>query len=96
LKTILKSNSYKKKKKKNEDVFSSTSNLWFSLRVKEMKEFRWNSFGNPGVSGFGVVIRDSNSPWVFEYVGPFSITTNLNADIKAIYHELDIPWFGGF
>lgn len=50
------------------------------------------SLGNPGKPGFGGLIRN----WHGKLLGGFSvfcgITTNLNAELLAIFHGLDSAW----
>lgn len=55
-----------------------------------------SSFGNPGQSGFGGVIRDSTGTWHLGFSGSCGYTTNLNAELHAIYHGLRLAWNNGF
>lgn len=51
-----------------------------------------SSYGNPGRSGFGGIIRNSLGEWVSGFSGFCGISTNLTAELLAIYHSLDIAW----
>jgi ribonuclease HI len=47
-----------------------------------------SSFGNPGVSGFGGLIRNSDDVWVHDFVGNMGFSNILHAELLAVYHGL--------
>lgn len=55
-----------------------------------------SSLGNPGRSGFGGILRDMNGEWVSGFSGFCGYTTNINAELLAIYHGLRVAWDMGF
>lgn len=85
-------------------AFGSTHN---SHAVREVK---WNppadnfiklnvdgsSFGSPGRSGFGGIFRNSSGEWISGFTGFCGVSTNLNAELLAIYHGFMIAWRAGY
>lgn len=55
-----------------------------------------SSIGNPGPSGFGGLIRNSNGEWLFGFYGSCGFTTNVNAELHAIDHGLRSTWDAGY
>jgi len=55
-----------------------------------------SSLGNPGHYGFRGLIRDTNGNWLFGFFGSCGITTNMNAELQAIFHGLQMAWNNGF
>ncbi|KAK2458793.1 hypothetical protein QL285_005909 [Trifolium repens] len=47
-----------------------------------------SSIGNPGVSGFGGLIRNSNGAWVHGFSGNIGFSNILHAELLALYHGL--------
>jgi ribonuclease HI len=54
-----------------------------------------SSVGNPGRSGFGGLIRDTNDNWLLGFSGSCGITTNINAELQAIFYGLEKAWSHG-
>jgi ribonuclease HI len=54
-----------------------------------------SSLGNPGLSGFGGVLRHSNGDWLFGFAGTVGISTILHVELLAIYHGLQVAWDQG-
>lgn len=55
-----------------------------------------SSFGNPGNSGFGGLIRDALGQWIIGYSGSCGYSTNLNAELLAMFHGLKLAWERGY
>ncbi|PNX73497.1 ribonuclease H [Trifolium pratense] len=55
-----------------------------------------SSFNNPGRSGFGGVLRDSNGNWLLGFSGFIGISTSLCAELHAILNGLKIAQAEGF
>jgi hypothetical protein len=55
-----------------------------------------SSLGNPGRSGFGGLIRDTNGNWLLGFSGSCGITTNINAELQAIFYGLEKAWSHGY
>ncbi|GAU31243.1 hypothetical protein TSUD_149290 [Trifolium subterraneum] len=51
-----------------------------------------SSIGNPGISGFGGLIRNSDGAWVHGFVGNIGHSNILHAELLAIYHGLVLAW----
>ncbi|GAU24890.1 hypothetical protein TSUD_116140 [Trifolium subterraneum] len=51
-----------------------------------------SSIGNPGVSGFGGLIRNSDGAWVQSFVGNIGFSNILPAELLAVYHGLALAW----
>lgn len=52
-----------------------------------------SSFGNPGRSGFGGLIRNDRGEWLAGFCG---ISTNLHAELLAIVFGLNLAWNSGY
>jgi hypothetical protein len=55
-----------------------------------------SSLGNPGCSGFGGLICDTNGNWLLGFSGSCGITTNINAELQAIFYSLEKAWCYGY
>jgi ribonuclease HI len=55
-----------------------------------------SSIGNPGPSGFGGLLRNTFGGWITGFAGSCGFTSNINAELQAISHDLDIAWNHGF
>jgi ribonuclease HI len=51
-----------------------------------------SSKGNPGVSGYGGLIRNAGGAWVHGFFGNLGVTTILHAELMAIYKGLLLAW----
>jgi ribonuclease HI len=51
-----------------------------------------SSIGNPGVSGFGGLIRNSDGAWVHGFAGNIGFSYILDAVLMAVYHGLVLAW----
>jgi ribonuclease HI len=51
-----------------------------------------SSLGNPGVSGFGGLIRNSDGAWVHGFYGNLGVSNILHAELMAIYKGLLLAW----
>jgi ribonuclease HI len=51
-----------------------------------------SSIGNPGVSGFGGLIRNSDGAWVHGFAGNIGFSNILHAELLALYHGLLHAW----
>ncbi|KAK2405415.1 hypothetical protein QL285_054655 [Trifolium repens] len=51
-----------------------------------------SSIGNPGVSGFGGLIRNSDGAWVHGFYGNLGVSNILHAELMAIYKGLLLAW----
>lgn len=54
-----------------------------------------SSFGNPGGSGFGVLLRNMNGDWIVGFSGFCGLSNNMNAGLLAIAQGLSIAWNAG-
>ncbi|MCH88180.1 ribonuclease H protein, partial [Trifolium medium] len=50
-----------------------------------------SSIGNPGVSGFGGLIRNSDGAWVHSFSGNIGFSNILHVELLA-YHGLLLTW----
>ncbi|GAU50029.1 hypothetical protein TSUD_240220 [Trifolium subterraneum] len=48
--------------------------------------------GNPGISGFGGLIRNADGAWVHGFFGNLAVTNILHAELMAIYKGLLLAW----
>ncbi|CAJ2652542.1 unnamed protein product [Trifolium pratense] len=55
-----------------------------------------SSLGNPGISGFGGLIRNRDGVWVHGFVGNIGFSNILHAELLAIYYGLVLAWDFGF
>jgi ribonuclease HI len=55
-----------------------------------------SSIGNPGPSGFGGLLRNTFGGWITGFARSCGFTSNINAELQAISHGLDIAWNHGF
>lgn len=55
-----------------------------------------NSLGNPGRSGYGGIICNSDGEWLVGFSGFCGIITNLNAELLTTDHGLKLAWFSGY
>jgi hypothetical protein len=51
-----------------------------------------SSLGNPGVSGFGGLLRNEDGSWIRGFVGNIDFSNILHAELLAIYHGLCMAW----
>jgi ribonuclease HI len=51
-----------------------------------------SSLGNPGVSDFGGLIRNSVGAWVHSFVGNIGFSNILHAELLEVYHGLVLAW----
>jgi ribonuclease HI len=51
-----------------------------------------SSIGNPGISGFGGLIRNTDGGWVHGFFGNLGHTNILHAELMAIYKGLLLAW----
>ncbi|XP_057418950.1 uncharacterized protein LOC130713176 [Lotus japonicus] len=51
-----------------------------------------SSFGNPGESGFGGVVRSSDGVWRVGFAGHIGVSDCLHAELLALLHGLDVCW----
>jgi ribonuclease HI len=51
-----------------------------------------SSIGNPGVSGFGGLIRNLDGAWVHGFSGNIGFSNILHAELLAVYHGLVLAW----
>lgn len=69
---------------------------WHPLSSETVKlNTEGSSLGNPGNSGYGGLIRNSCGEWLLGLSGRCGFTSNLNAELHAISHGLDIAWDKG-
>jgi ribonuclease HI len=52
--------------------------------------------GNPDLSGFKYLIKDTNDNWLFGFSNSCGITTNMIAKLQAIFHNFQMVWNNGF
>lgn len=55
-----------------------------------------SSFGNPGRSGYGGVLRNWLGEWLLGFSRSCGFTTNLTAELFAIACGLKVAWFAGY
>lgn len=55
-----------------------------------------SSKGNPGMAGFGGVIRGDQGRWIVGFQGSLGIAGNLEAELMALYHGLHLAWSRDF
>ncbi|CAJ2635744.1 unnamed protein product [Trifolium pratense] len=64
-----------------------------ALPTKEMLSHRdGSSIDNPGASGFGGLIRNSDGAWVHGFSGNIGFSNILHAELMALYHGLLLAW----
>ncbi|GAU26057.1 hypothetical protein TSUD_225190 [Trifolium subterraneum] len=51
-----------------------------------------SSLGNPGISGFGGLIRNADGAWVHGFFGNLGVNNILHAKLMAIYKGLLLAW----
>jgi hypothetical protein len=51
-----------------------------------------SSIGNPGIFGFGGLLRTADGAWVHGFFGNLGFTNILHAELMAIYKGLLIAW----
>ncbi|GAU50646.1 hypothetical protein TSUD_333850 [Trifolium subterraneum] len=51
-----------------------------------------SSIGNPGVSGFRGLIRNSDGAWVQDFIGNIGFSNILHAELLAVCHGLALAW----
>jgi ribonuclease HI len=51
-----------------------------------------STIGNPGISGFGGLIRNSDGAWVHDFAGNIGFSNILHAELLAVYHGLTLAW----
>lgn len=54
-----------------------------------------SSFGNPGISGFGGVLRRHDGSWIYGFGGNIGFSSILQAELLALYHGLRVAWDQG-
>lgn len=50
------------------------------------------SLGNPGVSGFGGLLRNDDGAWYCGFAGNIGFSNILHAELLAVYHGLRLAW----
>lgn len=82
-----------------EGLVSRSQQRWTSWHPSRMQAIILNvdgsSFGNPGRSGFGGVLRTSDGTWLCGFSGFFGISNNLHVELLAIMHGLKLTWEKG-
>lgn len=88
-------------------LYETIVRVYSSVSVQQQPRFvRWqfpragfvalntdgSSLGNPGLSGFGGVVRDSQGRWLFGFAGHLGVTDCLRAELVAILYGLDACW----
>ena len=83
-----------------EGLVSHPQQRWTSWHPSRMQATILNiddsSFGNPGSSGFGGVLRTSDETWLCGFLGFFGISNNLHMELLAIMHGLKLTWEKGY
>jgi ribonuclease HI len=51
-----------------------------------------SSIGNPGVSGFGGLIRHADGTWIRGFYGNIGVSNIMHAELLALYHGLQLAW----
>lgn len=51
--------------------------------------------GNPGLAGFGGLLRQGDGSWILGYFGYLGFADSLRADLSALYHGLEAAWSYG-
>ncbi|MCI41372.1 ribonuclease H protein, partial [Trifolium medium] len=51
-----------------------------------------SSIGNPGVSGYGGLIRNPDGAWVHGFAGNIGISNILHVELLVVYHGLVLAW----
>ncbi|GAU40002.1 hypothetical protein TSUD_211230 [Trifolium subterraneum] len=51
-----------------------------------------SSIGNPGVSDFGGLIRNSDGGWIHGFAENIGISNILHAELLTMYHGLVLAW----
>ncbi|PNY17625.1 ribonuclease H [Trifolium pratense] len=49
-----------------------------------------SSIDNPGISGFGGLIQNCNSAWIYGFAGYIGFSNILHAELMAVYHGLTL------
>ena len=74
---------------KPQSVPTSTLVRWIPLPPQFVKvNTNGSSFGNPGPSGFGGVIRDSLGHWILGFYSSCGFSNNTIVKLYAIYYGL--------
>ncbi|KAJ1404238.1 Ribonuclease H domain [Sesbania bispinosa] len=55
-----------------------------------------SSMGNPGMAGFGGLLRDCAGAWLQGFCGSVGVAEVLKVELLAILHGLNIAWRDGF
>jgi len=55
-----------------------------------------SNFGNPGISGFGGVIRRNDGTWLYGFAGNVGISTVIHVELLALYYGLKAAWERGY
>ncbi|WCJ29423.1 LINE-1 retrotransposable element ORF2 protein [Euphorbia peplus] len=63
---------------------------WVKLNTDGMSK------GNPGISGTGGLIRDSNGMWLCGFMCNLGICTALLAELWGLYYGLEMAWKKGY
>jgi ribonuclease HI len=50
------------------------------------------SSSNPGISGFGGLIRNSDGAWMHGFAGNIEFSNILHVELLAMYHGLTLAW----
>jgi ribonuclease HI len=80
--------------------------FWQHHSISPMRVIRWNdqggtgmilnvdgsSLGNPGVSGFGGLIRNSDGTWIQGFAGNIGFSNILHAELLGVYYGLVMAW----
>lgn len=49
-----------------------------------------SSLGNPGASGFGGVLRNSDGSWIGSFSGSVGFSNDLHVELLALYNGLSM------
>ena len=55
-----------------------------------------SNFGNPGISGFGGVIRRNDGTWLYGFARNVGISTVIHVELLALYYGLKAAWERGY
>jgi len=68
-------------------------------QIPPMRLIKWNDHGgngsslcNPGVSGFGGLLRNADGVWFHGFAGNIGFSNILHAELLAVYHKLIMAW----
>ncbi|KAJ1383082.1 Ribonuclease H domain [Sesbania bispinosa] len=55
-----------------------------------------SALGNPGLAGFGGLLRDGSGNWLKGFYGGIGVSEILHAELLAIKHGLELAWSEGY